>query len=40
MDILTQKEPQMLALDNIESVHNTAIAAAQRAEADFRARHG
>ena len=30
----------MLALDNIESVHNTAIAAAQRAEADFRARHG
>ncbi len=30
----------MLALDNIESVHNTAIAAAQTAEADFRARHG
>ena len=30
----------MLALDNIESVHNTAIAAAQRAEADFRAQHG
>ena len=40
MDILTQKEPQMLALDNIESVHNTAIAAAQQAEADFRAQHG
>ena len=30
----------MVALDNIESVHNTAIAAAQRAEADFRAKHG
>lgn len=30
----------MLALDNIESVHNTAVAAAQKAEADFRAQHG
>ena len=30
----------MLALDNIESVHNTATSAAQRAEADFRAKHG
>jgi hypothetical protein len=30
----------MLALDNIESVHNTAVSAAQRAEAEFRARHG
>ena len=30
----------MFALDNIESVHNTASAAAQRAEADFRAQHG
>lgn len=30
----------MIALDNIESIHNTATAAAQQAEADFRARHG
>jgi hypothetical protein len=30
----------MIALENIESIHNTAVAAAQQAEADFRARHG
>ena len=30
----------MLALENIESIHNTATAAAERAEADFRARQG
>ena len=30
----------MIALDNIESIHNTATAAAERAEAEFRARHG
>ena len=30
----------MFALDNIESVHNTAVAAAQQAETEFRARHG
>jgi len=30
----------MTALDNIESIHNTAIAAAQQAEAAFRAQHG
>jgi hypothetical protein len=30
----------MIALDNIESICNTAQAAAQKAEADFRARHG
>ena len=30
----------MIALDNIESIHNTATAAAERAEADFRARPG
>ena len=30
----------MIALDNIESLHNTATSAAQRAEAEFRARHG
>ena len=30
----------MFALDNIESVHNTAVAAAQQAEAEFRAQHG
>ena len=30
----------MIALDNIESICNTAQAAAQRAEADFLARHG
>ena len=30
----------MIALDNIESIHNTATSAAERAEAEFRARHG
>jgi len=30
----------MNALDNIESVHNTALEAARKAEADFIARHG
>ena len=30
----------MFALDNIESVHNTAVAAAQQAETEFRAQHG
>jgi hypothetical protein len=30
----------MIALDNIESIHNTAVAAAQTAEADFIAKHG
>ena len=30
----------MIALDNIESIHNTAISAAERAEAEFRAKHG
>lgn len=30
----------MIALDNIESIHNTAVAAAQQAESDFRAKHG
>ena len=30
----------MIALDNIESICNTAKAAAQKAEADFRAKHG
>jgi hypothetical protein len=30
----------MIALDNIESIHNTAVTAAQKAEAEFRARHG
>ena len=30
----------MIALDNIESIHNTAISAAQKAEAEFRAKHG
>ena len=30
----------MIALENIESIHNTAIAAAQKAESDFLARHG
>ena len=30
----------MIALDNIESVHNTAVEAARKAEADFVARHG
>jgi len=30
----------MTALDNIEFIHNTALAEAQKAEAEFRARHG
>ena len=30
----------MLALDNIESVHNTATVAAEKAEADFRTQYG
>jgi len=30
----------MIALENIESIHNTATSAAERAEADFRAQHG
>jgi hypothetical protein len=30
----------MVAIDNIESVHRTAVSAAQQAEADFIARHG
>ena len=30
----------MIALDNIESIHNTAVSAAQQAESDFRAVHG
>lgn len=30
----------MIALDNIESICNTARAAAERAEAEFRAKHG
>ena len=30
----------MISLDNIESIHNTATSAAERAEAEFRARHG
>ena len=30
----------MFALDNIQSVHNTAVAAAQQAETEFRAKHG
>jgi hypothetical protein len=30
----------MIALDNIESIHNTATSAAQKAEADFIAKHG
>jgi hypothetical protein len=30
----------MIALDNIESIHNTATEAAKRAEADFIAKHG
>jgi hypothetical protein len=30
----------MIALDNIESIHNTAVAAAQKATAEFLARHG
>jgi hypothetical protein len=30
----------MIALDNIESIHNTAAAAAQKATAEFLAKHG
>ena len=30
----------MLALDNIESIHNTATAAAQKTTEDFLAKHG
>jgi hypothetical protein len=30
----------MNALENIESIHNTALEAARKAEADFIARHG
>ena len=30
----------MIALDNIESIHNTAVSAAKKAEADFIAKHG
>ena len=30
----------MIAFVNIESIHSTATAAAERAEADFRAQHG
>ena len=30
----------MIALDNIESIHNTAQAAAQKATAEFLAKHG
>ena len=30
----------MNALENIESIHNTALEAARKAEADFVARHG
>jgi hypothetical protein len=30
----------MIALDNIESIHNTATSAAERAESGFRAQHG
>ena len=30
----------MIALENIESIHNTATSAAELAEAEFRARHG
>jgi hypothetical protein len=30
----------MIALDNIESIHNTAVEAAQKAESDFIAQHG
>jgi len=30
----------MIALDNIESLHNTAKSAAERAEAEFRAKPG
>ena len=37
---LNKQELRMLALDNIESVHNTATAAAEQAEAEFRTKHG
>jgi hypothetical protein len=30
----------MIALDNIESIHNTAAAAAQKATSEFLAKHG
>ena len=40
MDTNTNKEPRMIALENIESVHNTATEAARRAEADFITKHG
>ena len=30
----------MFTLDNLKSLHNTAVAAAQKAEADFRVQHG
>lgn len=30
----------MIGTDNIESIHNTAVSAAQKAEAEFRAKHG
>ena len=30
----------MIAIDNIESIHNTAAAAAQKAAAEFLAKHG
>jgi hypothetical protein len=30
----------MLAIENIVSIHNTAVQAAQKAEADFIAQHG
>jgi len=30
----------MIAIDNIESIHNTAAAAAQKATAEFLAKHG
>ena len=30
----------MLVLENLKSIHNEALSAAQRAEADFRAKHG
>jgi hypothetical protein len=30
----------MIAIDNIESIHNTATAAAQKATAEFLAKHG
>lgn len=30
----------MLVLENLKSIHTEALSAAQRAEADFRAKHG